>query len=66
MAGEKQMQGSTTPQLLQSLIVGDLTDTNGERGIIAETQSDGLQKIRISDLHPLIMAMQYTKRRCQA
>ena len=30
------MQGSTTPQLLQksALIVGDLTDTNGERGII--------------------------------
>ena len=35
----------------------DLTGTNGERGIIVETQSDGLQ--RISDLHPSFMVMQY-------
>ena len=53
------MQGSTTPQLLQksALIVGDLTDTNGERGIIVETQSDELQ--RISDLRLSFMVMQY-------
>ena len=46
-------------QLLQksAIIVGDLTDTNGERGIIIKTQSDGLQ--RISDLHPSFMALQY-------
>ena len=53
------MHGSTMAQLLQksAIIVGDLTDTNGERGIIIKTQSDGLK--RISDLHPSFMALQY-------
>ena len=40
-----------------ALIVGDLIDTNRERDIVVETQSDGLQ--RITDLHLSFMAMQY-------
>lgn len=39
------------------LIVGDLTFTSGERDIVLEFKTSGLQ--RISDLHPLFMSLQY-------
>lgn len=40
-----------------AIMVGDLEDTCGERDIIVETKSKGLE--RISDIHPKLMALQY-------
>ncbi|CAA0408791.1 unnamed protein product [Arabidopsis thaliana] len=42
---------------IAGLIVGDLSSTTGARDIILELQSNDLQ--RISELHPLYMALQY-------
>ena len=38
-----------------AIMVGDLEDTCGERDIIVETKSKGLE--RISDIHPKLMAL---------
>ncbi|WOG82720.1 hypothetical protein DCAR_0101888 [Daucus carota subsp. sativus] len=40
-----------------AIMVGDLEDTCGERDIIIESKSNGLE--RISDIHPKLMALQY-------
>ncbi|XP_074327844.1 uncharacterized protein LOC141665764 [Apium graveolens] len=40
-----------------AIMVGDLEDTCGERDIIIESKTDGLQ--HISDIHPKLMALQY-------
>ncbi|KAL8099136.1 hypothetical protein AgCh_031714 [Apium graveolens] len=40
-----------------AIMVGYLEDTCGERDIIIESKSDGIE--RISDIHPKLMALQY-------
>ena len=48
-----------TPQVdeIAGLIVGDFTQDMGERDVIVQHKSSGLQ--HISDMHPLFMTLQY-------
>ncbi|XP_019086315.1 PREDICTED: uncharacterized protein LOC104720511 [Camelina sativa] len=46
-----------TSDEIAGLIVGDLSSTTGGRDVIVHLQSDDLQ--RITELHPLYMALQY-------
>lgn len=56
-AGETRQYNRPTSSEVAALIVGDVGQSDGRRDIVIEHKTNGLQ--RITELHPLFMAMQY-------